>query len=149
MLVGTDMIRFQIRENTVIEHKALRTVQHQRLRGYFHHNRIQSCLHHTGKILLQQIGFRGGIVGMDMFVSNDHFDGSHQSHFIAGIFQNGLYQIGGRCLTFGTRDTDDFQLFCRMAEPGRRNKCHGISGIRYFDHRHIHILWQFHVFLHH
>ena len=91
----------------------------------------------------------GGIVGMDMFVSNDHFDGSHQSHFIAGIFQNGLYQIGGRCLTFGTRDTDDFQLFCRMAEPGRRNKCHGISGIRYFDHRHIHILRQFHVFLHH
>ena len=74
---------------------------------------------------------------MNMFVSDDHLDGSHQSHFIAGILQNGFHQVSGRGLALGTRDTDDFQFFCWMAEPGCGDKCHGISGIRYFDHSHI------------
>ena len=52
MLVGTDMIRLQICKNTVIEYKSLGTVQHQRLGGYFHNYRIQSGIHHAGKILL-------------------------------------------------------------------------------------------------
>ena len=147
MLVGPDMIRLQIRENTVIKHKALSAVQHQCLRRHLHDYGVQSRLHHAGKILLQQIGFRCGIVGMDMFVPDDHFDGSHQTYFVAGIFQNGLYQIGRGGLALGACDTDDFQFLRRMAEPGCGNKCHGIAGIRHFDHRHIRIFGKFHISL--
>ena len=86
---------------------------------------------------------------MNMFVSDDHLDGSHQSHFIAGILQNGFHQVGGRGLALGTRDTDNFQFLCRMAEPGCGDKCHGISGIRYFDHSHIRIRRKLYVLLYH
>ena len=86
---------------------------------------------------------------MNMFVSDDHLDGSHQSHFISGILQNGFHQVGGRSLALGTRDTDNFQFLCRMAEPGCGDKCHGISGIRYFDHSHIRIRRKLYVLLYH
>ena len=52
MFIWTDMIRLQICKNAVIEYKSLGAVKHQCLGRYFHNYRIQSGIHHAGKILL-------------------------------------------------------------------------------------------------
>ena len=94
MLVGADVIRLDVCKNAEIEHKTLASVLHQRLGGYLHHHRVAALLHHPRKIGLEHIGFRRGVLRMDMSVSDDHLNGAHQPHLQPRIFQNGLHQIG-------------------------------------------------------
>ena len=137
MLVGSDMVLLQIGEDTIIKHKALGSVKHQCLGRNLHSHRIQSGLHHTCKILLQYIGFRCGVLCMNMFLPDDNLYGTYQPHLSACILQNRFHQISGGGFSLGTGNTDYLQFFCRMAKPCRRNKCHGISGIFHTNHRNI------------
>ena len=134
MLVGSDMIRFQIGEYPQIKHKPLGAVEHQPLGGHLHNHRIHARLHHLGKVLLQSIRFRRGIARVDVFPADDHLDGAHQAHLVTRIFQNGFHHVGGGGLPLGAGDADDPQFFRRISEICRGDKCHGIPSVGHLDH---------------
>ena len=134
MLVGTDVIRLQIGKNTVIKHKSLGAVLHQRLGGHLHHHRVKSGIHHLGKGLLQDVGLRCCIQRRNMLFTNNGFNGTHQPHLMTCILQNGFHQISGRGLALGTGDTDNIQFIRRIAEMCCGDKCHGVSGIFHLDY---------------
>ncbi len=52
MLPRRDVVRLQVREDAVIEYKALCPMELQGLGGHLHHHRVQPGLHHLGKVLL-------------------------------------------------------------------------------------------------
>ena len=82
MLVGTDVIRGQIGENTDLKGNPRRPVHHKTLGRDFHDADLAARLHHLRKILLDQTGFRRGIVRRNVSFSNDRLNGSDQPHLI-------------------------------------------------------------------
>ena len=83
MLPLTDMIRFQVGKYAEVEDKSLRPVQHQSLGGYFHHHRITACIRHLSEILLDQNGFRCGVVRMDVGIADNNLNGTDQTDLSA------------------------------------------------------------------
>ena len=110
----SDVIRFNVRENTNLKRNACRPVQHQSLRRYFHHNTVASCFYHPVKIRLHGVGLRGRIGRRDMLLSDDRLDRSDQSDFVSRTFQDGSDHIRGRGLAFCSGDTDHFHFFRRI-----------------------------------
>ena len=149
MLVGADVIRLDVCKNAEVEHKALASMLHQRLGGYLHHHRVAALLHHPRKIGLEHIGFRRGVLRMDMGVPDDHLDGAHQSHLQPRVFQNGLHQISGGGFSLCPGDADGFQLRSRMVEPGRRQKGQRVARAFHLQNQNFAILRHLHRLLYH
>ena len=81
---------------------------------------------------------------MDMDVPDDGLYSAYKSYPETGVLQNGFYQIGGSGLALGACDPDYFQLLCGMAEPGGRDKSHGIPGVRHLDDGYVTFFRQLH-----
>ena len=107
MFARSDMVGLNIRKNPDFKGNSRRTVHHQSLRRYLHHHTLASCLHHLMKILLYNPGLRRRIVCRNNIISDNGLDRANQSHFIAGIFQNGFHHIGSRRLPLRSGDADD------------------------------------------
>ena len=146
MLVWSDMIRLQIRKDTIVKHKAADSVQHQSLAGHLHDNTFTAGIHHLPEGFLHHIRLRCSIGRRDLFLSDDRLDRTDQTCLIAGMLKNGTYHIGRCCLSLGAGDTDRCQLSCRMSEKCCRGLCQCQSCILHTDH--CHILCHIHVPLH-
>ena len=146
MLVRADVVFSQIGENPDLKRNAGCPVQHQPLRGYFHHNRVTSGFHHLGKIFLDRVRFRRRICRRDMFLSDDRLDRSDQSYLASDLFEDRPDHIGCCRLPLCPGDPDDLQLICRIAEICRRHQSQCIPGVLHADHGHI--PGHFHLFFH-
>ena len=146
MFIWSDMIRLNICKNTKIENKSLSSVKHQSLGGNFHNHTVTAGFCHLMEIFLNHIRLRCCVLCRNHFVTDDRFNGSDQSHFISGIFQNRFYHIRSGCFSFCSCDTDCFQFLCGMSEICGRNKRHRISCI--FHKNDCHIFRCFHSFFH-
>ena len=146
VLIWSYMIRLNICENSEIKHKSLCSVKHQTLGGHLHYHAVAASFHHLMKILLYHIRFRSRICRRNYFVSDDRLDRTDQTNLVSCVFQNRLYHVCGRRLSFCSCNSDCFQLFCRVAEIGGRNKRHRIACIFYKNYRNI--FRRFCLFLH-
>ena len=107
MLIWSDMIRFDIGKDADIKGKTIHTMHHKSLGRYFHDRIITAGIQHLAEKLLHHIGFRCRIIGRDLFIPDDGFDGTDQTNFKTCIFHDGLDHVGGRRLSLGSCDTDD------------------------------------------
>ena len=137
MLIGPDVIRLNIGKNPDLKGESRRPVQHQPLGGNLHHGTVAARVQHFPEILLYQQRFRRGVCGGDDMISDDGLDGADQPHLIAGIFQDGLHHVGGGGFSLGSGDADHLQLISRIAVPGCRDDCHGITAVLHLNHGHI------------
>ena len=143
------MVRLQIGKNTQIKHKSLGSVHHKSLGRNLHNHCITTGLNHLCKIFLQNIRLRCCVKRRDFLLTDNGFNGAHQTNLHTGIFQNGFHHIGGRSFAFGSCDTDDLHFIGRMIKISRRNKSHGIAGIFYFNYGYITALRRLYILGYH
>ena len=86
MLAGADVIRFQIGEDGIVVLEACHTAELHSLARHLHDHIADASLHHLRKIFLHQEGFRRGVQGRDVLVTDDGFDGADQAGGQAGLF---------------------------------------------------------------
>ena len=144
MLAGADVIRFQIGEDGIVVLEACHTAELHSLAGHLHDHIADASLHHLRKIFLHQEGFRRGVQGRDVLVTDDGFDGADQAGGQAGLFQDAPNHVGGGGLALGAGDPDGGQLFRRMAVPGGGQLSQSHTAVIHLEHgdifRHLHVL---------
>ena len=55
MLIGSDVVRLNVCEDSKVKDKALGSVKHESLAGYLHYHGIDSFFHHLLKVFLKKI----------------------------------------------------------------------------------------------
>lgn len=146
MFVRSNVIRFDIGKDTDIKSESCGSMKHQSLGGYFHHCTVTAFIQHLPQVFLHQKRFRCGIGRRDHGISDDCLDGSDQTHFVTGIFQNGFYHVSRCGFSFCSGDSDHTQLISRIIIVGCCHKCHRIPAVLYLDY--CHILRHFYRFFH-
>ena len=129
VLVGADMIRGEICEDSQIEQKSLRSVQHQSLGGNFHDYGLHAGVRHILEGLLKDRGFGRRVVGLDLHIAIQDLNGADQADFEAGRLQDGLDHIGGSRLSLGSGHADDLHAGSGIAVIGGSDVGHGVSGV--------------------
>ena len=124
VLVRPDVILRQIGEDTDIEQNSCRTIQHKRLGGHLHHDRLHAVIRHFAQRFLQRKRLRRRIVRRPVYLMPGGLDGADQSDIHSGPFQNGAHQVCGCGLSLRAGNADHLQLFSRMPVKGCRHQCH-------------------------
>ena len=117
MLIFSDMIRGNVGKQAVIKLDACDPVHLHCLGGNLHHATRTALFHHFCKIAVQIIGFRRRVHSREMLLADVDTVSSDHAGFLSGCLQNRLDHVGGRCLSFGSGDTDHGQLAGRIAKP--------------------------------
>ena len=118
VLRGSDVIRLDVGKNTDLKRDTCGTVQHETLGGNLHDSHIAAVLQHPVEIFLDFHGFRRGVAGRDMSLTDDGLDGSDEAYLVARGFENGFDHVSSCCFSLGSGNTDDFQFLRRVIVPG-------------------------------
>ena len=129
MLIWTDMIVGNIKEDGVIEKDSVHPVHQIALGGYLHHHIPAALFHHLCEIFLQYIGFRSRIHGRKMVASNNRPICADQSCFFTCRFQDRLYHIGCRRFPLCSGYADRRHFSGRITKAGGRKQGQGISAV--------------------
>ncbi len=141
------MIRKNISKKTDIKQDSSDPVQHQSLGGNLHNAVGAARLHHSGKILLNQVGLWGRIGCGDPLLSDNRSVGADESRFLSHGLQDGPYHIAGGGFPLRSRYADGGQFFGRIAESGRRKLRQCLPPV--FHEKNGHTFRNFHFTLRH
>ena len=137
MFIWSDMVFTQVCKNTDFKWNSCCSVKHESLRRNFHNYRITPCIYHFSKILVNGKGFRCGILCRNHFITDNSFNGSDKTNLVTHTFQNRFHHVCCGCFSFCSCNSDNFQLICRISKICCRCECQCISGILYFNNRHM------------
>ena len=119
MLVRSDMIRLDVREDAVVEGDRVDTVELEGLAGGFHHDVIAALIPHHTEVVLKIIGLRRRVLRRKVMTAVLDTGRTDAADLLAGVLQDLLNHVGGGRLALRSGDGDDRHLPARMTETCR------------------------------
>ena len=137
-VVEVEMILRQIREEADGKMHARHTAQHQRVRGNLHHAVGAPGICHLTEECLQVAGFRCGVLGVEFLVADHVRDAADEPDLRAeGLFQDLLYEDGGRRFAVRAGDADDLHFAAGVAVEVPRGERETETAVVRLDVRHV------------
>ena len=137
MLTGADVVGVQVGEHTDLVPHTRHAVHHNALAGNFHDTAVTPGVGQLAQDTLQVVAFGGGVVQVVVMVGVVDAVGANHAHPVPGGFQHCLDHVGGGSLALGAGHADHGHLPGGVAEIGRRQHGHGVTGVVGFQDGHL------------
>ena len=133
VLVRSDVIRLDVREDAIVEGDGVDTVELEGLAGGLHHDIITALIPHHAEVVLEVIGLRGRVLRRKVMPAILDAGRTDAADLLAGVLKDLLDHVGGGRLALRSGDGDDRHLPARMIEACRTERREGRPRILHTD----------------